>query len=257
MTSKRLHGLGYGTARDRRDKRDVRYVARFKGVLPKAVDLRPLMPPIYNQHHLNSCSANAIGGALWFESRHHHKDPAHPSPSRLFIYYNERAIEGVIAHNDPVSLRDGYKTVARDGVCSERLWPYKVRRFRRRPSKKSYAHAQQHRVIRYMRVNQALDAMRTCLATAHPFTAGFGVYDTFKSRLVRDTGVVPIPSHGHEKCLGGHAMLVVGYLDDARHFIVRNSWGTSWGDQGYCYIPYQYLLDPDYAWDFWTVRKVI
>src|SRR4029079_12904276 len=119
--------------------------------LPKKIDLRPHMPPVYNQHHLNSCSAHAIAAALWFEERHRHGNPRHPSPSRLFIYFNERAAEGILAHNGPVSLRSGYKTVAREGVCSERLWPYDVRKFRRAPSTKCRNVATQHKAIRYMR----------------------------------------------------------------------------------------------------------
>ncbi len=251
----RLTGFGYGTAKDRRDSRDYLYEPpRFKAKLPRQVDLRPHMPPVYNQHHLNSCSANAIAAAVWFEERHRH-DPRHPSPSRLFIYYNERAIEGCIAHNEPVSLRDGYKTVARHGVCTERMWPYDVRRFRRCPPKHCYVRAEDHRAIRYARLEQSLRTMRVCLAAGQPFTAGFAVHETFKSKLVKETGVVPLPSP-RERRLGGHAMLVVGYLEDSRHFIVRNSWGSSWGAGGYCYMPYSYFLDPDLAWGFWTVGKV-
>lgn len=254
--TKRLTGFGYGTARDRHDRRDHIYEpqTRARG-LPQKVDLRPHMPPVYNQHHLNSCSANAIAAALWFEERHRHGNPRHPSPSRLFIYFNERAIEGVIAHNDPVPLRDGYKTVAKQGVCAERLWPYDVRRFRRRPLKVCYQTAERHKAIRYARLEQTLKSMRACLADRQPFTAGIEVHETFKSKLVQHTGVVPLPS-GRDKSLGGHAMLVVGYLDDSHHFVVRNSWGSAWGDRGYCYIPYSYLLRPDLCWDLWTVAKV-
>jgi C1A family cysteine protease len=255
--AKRPTGFGYGTIRDARDTRDHVYEppARRKGRLPRTVDLRPHMPPVYNQRHLNACSAHAIAAALWFEERHCHGNPRSPSPSRLFIYFNERAIEGILAHNGPVSLRSGYKTVARDGVCSERLWPYDVRKFRRVPPTRCRSAAMEHKAIRYMRIQRNLADMHACLADHRSFAFGFSVHKTFKSRLVRHTGVVPRPSHPDQP-LGGHAMLAVGYLDDSRHFIARNSWGRAWGDQGYCYIPYDYLLDPDLAWDFWTVSKV-
>jgi C1A family cysteine protease len=249
----RLTGFGYGTARDKHDRRDHWYEPRARSI-PAKVDLRSQMPPVYNQRHLNSCSANAIAAALWFEERHRH-NPRHPSPSRLFIYYNERAIEGTIAHNDPVSLRDGYKTVARHGVCVERMWPYDVRRFRRRPFNHCYRIAVEHKAIRYARVEQTLKNLRACLAEGQPITAGFQVYSTFKSELTKRTGVVPLPG-GHEKVLGGHAMLLVGFMDDSRHFVVRNSWGPNWGDRGYCYVPFDYLLNPRLSWDFWTVAKV-
>jgi C1A family cysteine protease len=212
------------------------------------------MPPVYNQGHLNACSANAIAGALWWDVKREHGRG--PSPSRLFIYYNERAREGVVSTNAMVSLRDGYKTVARTGVCAEHRWPYDVRRYRRRPPAVCYDEAQVHRAIHYERLQQTLRHMHACLAEGCPFTVGLGVHQTFKSALVKRTGVVSLPDTGRDRFLGGHAMLVVGYVDDSRHFIVRNSYGPDWGDRGYGYVPYRYLLDPDLAWDLWTARRV-
>lgn len=245
---------GYGTKRDRADPRDHYYSVARTVQLPDAVDLRAEMPPVYNQHHLNSCSAHAIAAALWFDARRRQRR-AH-SPSRLFIYYNERATEDVIDMNVPVSLRDGYKTVAKVGACAEPHWPYEVRRFRRKPLARCYEAAHEHRVIRYLRLRQSLRHMHSCLAEGFPFAVGLAVYKSFKSALVKRTGVVPIPERGQERCLGGHAMLVVGYMNDSRHFIVRNSYGKEWGDRGYCYLPYRYMLDSNLAWDFWTVRRV-
>ena len=252
----RLTGFGYGTSRDKRDKRDHLYEppAEVRRNLPDTIDLRRRMPPVYDQRHLNSCSANAIAAALWFQQRQCEGNPRYPSPSRLFIYFNERAMEGMLAHNGPVSLRSGYKSVVRDGVCSERLWPYDVQRFRTPPDPRCRRVAETHRAVRYMRLAQSLIHLRGCLAVGQPFAFGFAVYKTFKSRLVKRTGVVSLPSRTDTR-LGGHAMLAVGYLNDSRHFIARNSWGKSWGDNGYCYIPYDYVMRPDLAWDFWTVSK--
>lgn len=245
----------YGTARDRRDRRDHVYTvpASLARRMPRRVDLRPHCPPVYEQKHLNSCSANAIAAALWFDERR--RAPRSGSPSRLFIYFNERAREGSIATNAPVSLRDGYRSVSRQGVCSERAWPYDVERFRRKPPTRCYESAERRRALWYGRLQPTLRDMKACLAEGYPFTAGFSVYRSFESREVKRTGLVPMPAR-HEKLLGGHAMLVVGYSDGDRHFIVRNSWGSAWGDRGYCYIPYGYVLAPQHAWDFWTVRRL-
>ena len=97
--------------------------------------------------------------------------------------------------------------------------------------------------------------MKGCLASGYPFVFGFTVYDSFDSEEVAKTGVVPMPSSG-EQPLGGHAVLAVGYDDEQRRFIVRNSWGTEWGMQGYFTMPYVYLLDDGLADDFWTIRRV-
>jgi len=221
--------------------------------LPESVDLRG-SAPIYNQKSLNSCSANAIAAAIRFD----HLRSAAPNPlnpSRLFLYYNERSMEGSIAKNVPVSLRDGYKTLARVGICGEEHWPYKVGHFAKQPPSHCYTHAMGHRAIVYMRLKQNLSDIRRCLAAGYPFTLGISVYPSFEAAKTKHTGEVPMPKRG-EKMIGGHAVLAVGYDDRARHAIVQNSWGRRWGAGGYCFIPYDFLLHEDHAWDLWTVRRM-
>jgi len=245
-----------GTHPDVPDHRDHRFrvPARLEKSRPPAVDLRPLSPPVYDQGNLNSCSANAIAAALWFDEIKE-AAPEPFSPSRLFIYYNERASEGLVARNVPVSLRDGYKSVARNGVCHERDWPYRPRRFATKPPPRCYRLARGERVIRYLRLRRELLHFEACLADGYPFTMGISVYESFKSRAVTRSGNVPMPRK-RERHLGGHALLVVGYDRRRRLFLARNSWGARWGLRGYCRMPYAYLLDPDLSWDFWTARRV-
>jgi C1A family cysteine protease len=243
-----------GTHPDVPDVRDRIYLPPSGRAIPRRVDLRPHCPPVYNQHSLNSCSANAIAAAIWFDLRRAGAAEA-PSPSRLFIYYNERVTERVVHHNVPVSLRDGYRTVARAGVCPEPLWPYRVRQYARRPPRRCYQAARQERVIAYFRLHRDLDAMRACLAEGWPFTLGVSVHESFTSPRVRRTGVIPMPT-SHEPLRGGHAMLAVGFDDRDQHLIVRNSWGTTWGIDGYCRIPYAFILHPSLSWDFWTCRRL-
>ena len=219
--------------------------------LPRRVDLRSQCPPVYNQGPLNSCSANALGAAIWFEARKNDREAA--GPSRMFIYYNERSIERHPRCNVPVSLRNGHKTLARLGTCHERQWRYKFGNFSVRPPKGCYQAALGQRVARYARVKRDLRQFRGCLAHGFPFTMGMSVYASFESRGVRETGRVPMPA-SDERLLGGHAVMVVGYNDKTERFIVRNSWGMRWGIGGYCFLPYEFVLDERrYAWDFWTI----
>jgi C1A family cysteine protease len=97
--------------------------------------------------------------------------------------------------------------------------------------------------------------MKGCLASGYPFVFGFTVYDSFESQQVATTGVAPMPQSG-EQVVGGHAVLAVGYDDGQQRFIVRNSWGTGWGMQGYFTLPYAYLIDANLADDYWTIRLV-
>lgn len=246
----------FGTGRDSDSPLDWKYRPHkpVVGRLPAVVDLRRHCPPVYDQLHLNSCSANAIAAALRYDELKEGR-PHVPSPSRLFIYYNERVLAGVVGTNSPVSLRDGYRTVAKLGTCPEAMWPYQVRRFRVPPTPPCYRAAHRHHAIAYYRIRRAVSRLRACLAERYPFVMAVAVHKSAKGRDVRRTGVLPVPTR-RDPFLGGHAVLAVGY-DHARRLIMfRNSWGAGWGDHGYGYLPYPFLASPELTWDFWTMRRV-
>jgi len=249
------HG-GYGRTRDLPDARDVTYAApllRFAQGVPTSVDLRPNCPPVYDQGQLGSCTANAIGAAIEFDQQK--QGTAAFVPSRLFIYYNERVIERTVAQDSGAQIRDGMKAVATLGAPRETEWPYNIKKFAVKPSAAAYADAKQDVVSSYTRVVQNLAQFQGCLASGYPFVFGFTVYESFEGDAVAKNGVVPMPAP-HEKVVGGHAVLAVGYDGKRRVFIVRNSWGPGWGAKGYFYMPYEYLLNPSLASDFWTIRSV-
>jgi len=241
---------GYGWIPDRPDHRDYLYSAiEPKLKLPSKVDLRNEDSPIENQGRLGSCTANALAGHLQFLeeiSRQRYKDL-----SRLFIYYNERAIEGTIGVDSGAMIRDGIKVLAKFGVCPESSWPYDIAQFTRKPSAACYKEGLKRRISSYHRL-QTVDELLNCLAEGFPFVFGFTVYESFESLKVAQTGIVPIPKKT-ERALGGHAVMAVGYDQKQKRFIVRNSWGVQWGQEGYFTMPYAYL--ETLASDFWTIRQ--
>lgn len=243
----------FGWKPDIPDHRDLKIGHIFSGSLPSHVDLRPGCPPVVDQGDLGSCTANAIAAALLFAEI---KQDEAPVPlSRLFIYYNERVMEGTVNQDAGAEIRDGMKSVAEKGACLELAWPYDVDRFTTEPDNVAYFDALRRRAIQYLRLEQGRTQMETCLAAGFPVVFGFTVYESFESDGVARTGVVSMPGR-HDRPVGGHAVLLVGYDRDAQTFIVRNSWGTDWGQDGYFTLPYEYLLDPNLADDFWTVRRV-
>jgi C1A family cysteine protease len=249
----------YGWTPDLPDHRDHVYAMPVLAVttLPTKVDLTPHCPKIvYDQAQLGSCTANAIAGAIEFDLLRQKLTDF--MPSRLFIYFNERAIEGTIKEDAGAMIRDGIKSVNKLGVPPEKLWPYSDNNpgpFQEKPSAPAYKEALKHQVTSYQRVPRVLRSMKACLASGFPFVYGFSVYESFESEEVAKTGEVHMPQP-QEKLLGGHAVLAVGYDDAHQRFIVRNSWGPHWGKHGYFTMPYAYLLDADLSDDFWTVRAI-
>ena len=230
----------YGWIPDVPDARDrILQLPRKAGALPPSVDLRPQCPPVYDQGQLGSCTANAIAGAIHFDQLK--EKLAGPfTPSRLFIYYNERAMENSVSSDSGAQIRDGIKSVASQGVCAETLWPYVEDQFAACPAAACYKVARTHPAVSYSRVPQDPAQLKACLAAGYPFVVGITVYESFESDSVAQSGVVPMPQTS-ETALGGHAVMAAGYDDSSQRFLVRNSWGSDWGMGGYFTIPYAYL----------------
>lgn len=248
----------YGCVPDEPDPRDVPYEApqAVLGALPAAVDLRPKCPPVLDQLLLNSCTAHAIANAHLFDQLK--QGCVGPTlPSRLFIYWNERARLKLQDEDSGARLRGGIKVLAHRGACPEPHWPYDPDKVLVKPSDACYQAALPHRAVKYRRLPQRrVEALCACLAEGWPFVFGFSVFAAFDSPAVAASGVVPMPAAG-EQPVGGHAVLAVGYDAGARTFLVMNSRGPSWGQRGFFTMPWDYVTDTGRAHDFWTVRLVM
>jgi len=243
----------YGWIPDLPDHRDYMYAAapEVLAKLPPSADLTDLCPPVYDQGQLGSCTANAIAAAIEFDLMKQNLQIF--VPSRLFIYYNERAMEGTVTCDSGAQIRDGIKSVVNQGDCPESLWPYDIAEFAVKPPANCYTQAKKYRAVNYQKLVQDLNQFKGCLYSGYPFVFGFTVYESFESQAVAQTGHALMPAPG-EKPVGGHAVMAVGYDDSSQWFVVRNSWGSNWGMKGYFTLPYAYFLNSNLSSDFWTIR---
>jgi C1A family cysteine protease len=172
----------YGWAPDLPDQRDHLYSAPqpILAKLPPKKDLRSGCPPVYDQGQLGSCTANAISGAIQFDQK---KQKAKVfMPSRLFIYYNERVMEGSVNSDAGAQIRDGVKSVANLGVCPESEWPYDIDKFANKPGTQCFKDATKCQAVGYQRLDSTnLNQLKGCIASGFPFVFGFTVYDGFES----------------------------------------------------------------------------
>ena len=249
----------YHWVRDPVDTRDHIYQIAPLTVNPPSVDLRQYCSAIEDQGNLGSCTGNAIAGQIELIQR-----KANPAKgrdvSRLFIYYQERVIEGTVRWDTGAFIRDGIKACYTYGAPLESLWPYTISKFATKPSTTAYSDALNRKVTGYQRCTN-FAAVKNALAAGNPVTIGFDVYESFESDIVNNTGVMPYPDTRTEQYLGGHAVCIVGYFDNFRstgkgYFVVRNSWGTSWGDHGYFYMPYEVIQNVNMSADFWLISAV-
>lgn len=239
----------WGWRSDGPDRRDLRLrLDPGLAPLPDRASLRGGMPIVVDQGDLGSCTACATASALEYD-RDKQGRPVN-QPSRLFVYYNSRSLEDSVQWDAGAEIRDAIKAAARWGAPPEDLWPYSVARFAARPSNVAYASGLADRALVYARVDQTTRALRATLAAGFPVVVGFNVYPSFMTSAVADTGTVPMPTRD-ERLEGGHATLLTGYDHPAGLWLLRNSWGTAWGDDGYFTLPYPYLVDPGIAGDFW------
>ncbi|MBP2655807.1 MAG: xylellain [Firmicutes bacterium] len=227
------------------------YSAVYKSAahLPNKVDLRKKCSPVVDQGELGSCTANAIASGLREYLLNKNKQPW-VALSRLFLYWEERSLEGTVDEDSGASIRDGMKVLNQIGVCPETDWPYDISTFTNPPTDKQIADAAAYKVSEYHRI-MSLDRLKAALAEGLPVVIGIEVFESFEADEVTGNGIIPMPAEA-EQDLGGHAVLVVGYDDSKGMLIVRNSWGIAFGDLGYFYLPYDYF--EKYASDCWTSR---
>lgn len=237
--------------RDKVDARD--YAYQLTSTSPASVvDLRVYCSPIEDQGNLGSCTGNAVAGAIELLNK---RSGRTLDASRLFIYYYERLLEGTVNYDSGAYIRDGIRATNRYGAPLESLWPYTISKFRTQPNQAAINDAAKRRVTLYERAadfNACIDALNN----GFPVIVGFDVYSSFETPSVARTGMMPYPNTSRESLLGGHAVLLVGYNNATQRFIVRNSWGTNWGDRGYFYMPYQVIQNTRMSGDFWVIKSV-
>ena len=249
----------YGWIKDAHDSRDRKLAIPKllpKDVLPSCTNNLEYFPPCYDQGQLGSCTANAIAGIMEFERKK--QGLSDFVPSRLFIYYNERDMEGTVDQDSGAQIRDGIKSINSLGAPDEAIWPYDINQFSVKPPPEVYAKALGDRALVYASVEQTADSMKQALAQQLPFTIGFTVYPSFE-RIGPD-GIYDGPTWLDKirGPLGGHAVAIVDYDDvfDGGRFVVRNSWGTDWGKNGYFFVPYDYFADPNQTSDLWNIQVI-
>lgn len=221
---------------------------------PKLVDMRSKFPPVFDQLSLGSCTGQGIS-ALDTYVRSFEKLSTWVA-SRLFIYYNERVIENDVSQDNGAQIRDGMKSLAKQGACDEKLWPYNVSKFAVKPPQACYTAALQHTAGQYYSLdNTSLNSLKACLDANAAFVFGFDVYSSFEEDTwTNTTCTMPIPNTQKEELLGGHCVCCVGYSDAKKAFLVRNSWGKSWcaKEDGHFWMPFS-IMTSDMVSDVWTL----
>lgn len=236
------------------DRRDHRVkLLNYKASVPKSINLRANLPYVFDQGSIGSCTANSAGSMYsWVAVS---QGSGLFIPSRLFLYYNTRALQGTVSYDSGASLRATMQSLWSYGVCTETMWPYEYAKLFEKPSAPCYNEGAERQSLSYAAVSISLVAMKNVLRT-RPFVLGILVYSSFFDPTVSKTGRVPVPNTRQETMLGGHAILVLGYDDRKNSFLCRNSWGTSWGLRGDFYLPYAYATNRKLAFDAWVLYSV-
>ena len=225
---------------------------RFPGraAIPPSADLSSWCGPVKDQGDLGACTAFAGSGnreylARKFEGRT-------PIFSPKFLYYQERALDGSLNEGDCGST--GHSSVYvmnQTGICLESSDAYDPATFQDAPTPAELSEAGANKAGAYHLLSVPAADLKSCIASGYPALVGFTVYDSFESDATAQSGVMPVPNKATEQVLGGHEVLFIGFDDSKQAFMVRNSWGTAWGQGGNFWFPYQCAGDSDVLTDAW------
>lgn len=209
------------------------------GSVPAKVDLRKYFTPVKNQGELGACSAFAMVGIYEYILRKNRKQDT--DLSEAFVYYNVRRMMNSIGEDTGSSLYNVVVTMGTEGVCAEHYCPYTDQVDMPQPPGEAYEDAIQRKVVKALNVQKDLNHIKSAVAEGYPVAVSLKIFESFEPI----GGFVSRPSEAEVEAgqSGNHAMVVCGYSDEEKIFIVRNSWGPKFGDQGYCYIPYSYFED--------------
>jgi C1A family cysteine protease len=240
----------YGWKKDLYDSRDLIKEYNITEADKKVikVDLSNKCPKVYDQGNLNSSVANSISTLYEYEQLNRYDDHIF-TPSRLFIYYNTRLIEGTVDYDDGITIRNVIKSMNLNGICPEVMWKYITDNYKIRPPEECYLESWHHH-IRYKRLIQQLDQLKKSLILGKPFIFGMKVYTNFNN--IKEDGILTMPNK-YDKLIGYHSVVAIGYNDNRRQFLIRNSYSDTWGKDGNFLMPYDYILNEDYCNDFWII----
>lgn len=240
--------MTYKLKPSKHDSRDFVYKQNNSRPLTNEIDLREWDSIVEEQGDLGSCVGAALTNAYELMVKKEYPEKF-VNLSSLFVYYNSRLIggDGLILEDSGAYIRDGLKTLQRDGVCSEQLWPYNIEMFDDKPTEECYENALSRKIGAYQLLQTNTDALQV-LNSKKPVVIGLQIYDSFYD-VNRLNSVVRMP-RATETDQGGHAMCLVGYSLKYQQFLAKNSYGTDWGNQGYCWITFDYLAK--YGWDYWS-----
>jgi C1A family cysteine protease len=248
---------GYGWKPSLPDPRDILADA---SELPIQAEVDPrdeYMTKVYSQLRLGSCTANTVAAAIDADCIVSGENPK--LPSRLWIYALERILEGSSLREDTGAYgRDGYKAARKIGIVPEDDWPYsdKISVWSQDPRQSHLWNDRKTTNHPYKVVPRILSSIKRVLSNKQTIGLGFTVFESFESREVAETGIMPHPDVTSERMLGGHEVLMVGYLkDEPHHALCRNSWDVHWGIDGYFLMPWSVILDYNLSGDFRTIYR--
>lgn len=229
--------------------------------LPSKVDLRErfALPKVYQQGQCGDCTSNAWCGLYEIESIIKNFEPTF-RPSRLFLYFNERnlpqdkILEISKKEQQGGFLVNGLISLSFQGVCSEAKWPYDLSKVDVKPTEDCYVQGLEHQIIQGNCLDQTLIHMKTCLNSNHPFVFAFDIYSNFHDSNFKN-GIMLMPTPSSTQ-IGRHAVVAVGYDDALNTILCRNSWGSKWGMEGYFWMPYEFIMNPKYAREFYFVENI-
>ena len=253
VRGRKINANGYMPSSERPD--DIKFTPPDNKNLPQLIDLREYFSPTLNQSFLPSCTAFAVASSLEYLAIKNNQQ--HIDISKLFLYFEGRALQNEVNELSGTSIYSSFDQLKKTGACFESTWPYDVAKANDKPNNDAYEEARQYKLDEAKRVLIKEDHIKWAIAEGYPVIVGLRIYKSFY--LAKNNGLVPYPSDQElgDDNRGNHAVLLVGYSESEKYFLARNSWGTDFGEKGYCFIPYDYIANAELCHDAFIITKMV
>jgi hypothetical protein len=209
-------------------------------------------PEIADQGNIESCVPTCISTVYYYLTMKQ-SNYLNFRISRLYLYYQFRKLYDDVKLDEGSTIRDCINILHKDGIVPEFLYPYIETKVFNNPSEFLEKYSRFCKCLGFENISRKV--IRQNLLLDNPVLCGIKLFESIYKDEVKNTGIINY-SEEYDKILGGHCIILVGFDNNKKYYKFINSWGPTWGDKGFGYLPYEYIKNIRLSNEFYIIKNI-